>query len=223
MITQLNQFFLKNVHFKKDSIDVNIFNPKESSDTLFGCFYILTYGIVEYEKKSHMMNTTHENQLKFKCINHITHRKLHLGGISKGLPEFHYENTLGNNIHIDLHTFFGLCYAYDVPVAYIQGNKYYYTSNSHPLDINHIHVLTKSGHPTKPLYCIHQANTDSIQWNELYRLVAPASPLPPVQTMSKSTLLTIIERFYTGDSLGIVTKYTKKQLYECAQGLLKLI
>lgn len=229
MLNRLHCFFLNHDHFREDRTYDTTIVPDQDSDTLFVCFYILTYGLVEYQKNTHMMNRSLERQLKFKCIDYLSKR---LTGTKKSATDLHYESQLGTSKYIDLPTFFALCEAYNTNVVFIHGNRYYTNgmddihSSIEDKDVPLLCISNITGSGSKePSYYLKTVRSKSIPWDTMYKLHTLTSPLPPIRTMSKNDIIQLIHRFEdTPDrSLKDMNKDKKTHLYAHAETLLKLI
>jgi hypothetical protein len=225
LLSRLHCFFLNHNHFRQDHVDDTTIAPDKHSDTLFGCFYILTYGVSEYQKHTHMTNRSLDRQLKFQCIEYLSKR---ITGSKKTATDIHYETQLGVCDRIDLYTFFGLCEAYNSKVIFINGNRYYavgmdgIVTTTVEYQETYVSVLCISDEPS---YYLKTVSTRSIPWNDLYRLHTLESPLPPARTLSKNDIIQILYRFTdTSDTcINDMNREKKTHLYARAQTLLKLI
>jgi hypothetical protein len=185
--------------------------------------------VVEYQKNIHMINSSFEHQLKFKCIDYLSKR---ITGTKKTATDLHYESQLGTSKYIDLHTFFALCKAYQKNVVFIHGNKYYtngmddINSSVEDQDVSLLCISNIDGKdPQEPSYYLKTVCSKSIAWDTMYRLHTLVSPLPPIRTMSKNDIIQLIHRFEDTPERSIkeMNKDKKTHLYAHAQTLLKLI
>ena len=216
---QVSPFFLKKSHLQLIApVNATSINPESSEDSLFGCFYIMAYGIVEYEKNIHMMNRSHEKQLKFKCIEKLS---------ASNVLHDQCASILGNNQYIDIPTFFELCKAYHISATYIHKNIYYTTESTHtPGNINLLCVHTNStSRQNASRYTINQVPYDSIHWNDMYQVWSIGYPLPPISKIPKASIIQLLDKFANLQEIlpNKLTTYSKKHIYECAERLLKLI
>jgi hypothetical protein len=233
-VDSLKCFFLNKGHFHSSPVNLNTFIPDPSSDTLFGCFYILAYGMAQYETNKHMTNNALEKQRKFKCIEDLQNKgRTCSTNILGGIPLSQYAIQLGTCEYIDLSIFFGLCHAYNIDTAYIYRKRYYSTyihdDSSEESSKKQIYILNISnifGEQAIPSYYLTLVDYSSINWNDMYLLHTISNPLPSSKTITKATLLHIIKTFSDtiyDPFIADIDKCKKTHLYEHAKTILKLI
>jgi hypothetical protein len=106
----------------------NIYKVSQK-DSLFWSFYILKYGLIEYE--THMLNSLYilEKKEKLNYINIIRQNK-HLLKLHKVKLINEIEDDLANSEIISLKTFFILCLIENINVLLVDNRKYYEIINN---------------------------------------------------------------------------------------------
>jgi hypothetical protein len=192
-ISNLSCFF-----FTKEDIHPSVTNnpkilyPDKAADTLFGCFYLLLKGSVEYQQIAHTLTPHLERQLKFNCAVYLSQRKADIH-THHGQPFTHYQSHLCDHPTIDMDTFFMLCNIYGISVAYIL-SRCWYASGSFcssagisPIDTINVLKIHTVIHG-KITYCIEQLPYTSITWTNKYPAYSILSPLPPMSRMKQEEI-----------------------------------
>jgi hypothetical protein len=224
VIYNLSNFFLIEDHFKSKPVDGSSIYPAPDTDELFGCFYILKYGVVKYETTIHLNKHEIETYSKLECLEYIFKNKPAVRKLNRLLSAAYYAERLEVGTKIDLHTFFILCHLYNLNITYIC-NKVYYTTLSNealsldPDDTLRYILCKKSTHS----YHIQEVTQSDMNiGNTMFRIHSLASPLPDISKMSKDQLVHILETYCNnGDIASIFT--SRKLLYDYVKSLLKLI
>lgn len=230
-ISNLSCFFFTHTDMHPSSTEnTTILYPDKASDTLFGCFYVLFKGSVEYHQIAHTLTPHLERQLKFNCAVYLSQRKADIRA-HHGQPFTHYQSALCDNATIDMDTFFMLCHIYGVSVAYVT-NRWWYASGPFDGDAyassnEVIHVLKTSRVFNGQLtYCIEQIPYTSIDWNNLYSAYSITSPLPPMSQMKQDEMDRLIDMWIepTPPTTSAPPRpKTKASRYALLQSFVKLI
>lgn len=222
-MNQLSCFFFKDIHFRSIPVDETKLITQPNTDSLLGCFYILKHGITQYEKNIHIMKDF-DVSFKYECMDYITKNKKKVNSFHKKLSSNQFLTILSSNTYIDLETFFMLCYLYDISITYIHDSLFY--STAYPVEsIEYINVLGKSNDfKNKTIsYYIERVSYNSISWENMYQITSITYPLPDITKISKEQLLYILSTFCKYTEKLLHTMKTKRELYEYANSLLKLI
>lgn len=224
VIYNLSAFFLNNDHFKARPIDGSIVYPAPDTDALFGCFYILKYGVVKYETTIHLNKHEIETYSKLECLEYIFKNKTSVRKLNRILPIEHYSERLDTGRRIDLPTFFILCHLYNLKITYIYNNIYYTTWSDEDMQLStpeNIHYLLCKK-PDDVYYIQKVAQSHMNLSNNMFRIHSLASPLPDIGKMSKDQLVYILETYCVNVD-GVPVPSLKKSLYDYVKSLLKLI
>lgn len=189
-----------------------IFIPKQK-DTLFWCFYIMTYGEANYEML-HPINLIVEKKWKIEYIEKIRQNK-NLLKQHKYATLVHIENQLLNEEKIDLKTFFSLCVLENLNIFYINKKTYYDLSMNESKD--EIFIL-RHHYENKGKYGFEKANEEILQNDRksLFKIENFEKPLKAMSSYKNQELIDFCIRL----GLEIVNQDTKKpkkkqDLYEC--------
>ena len=224
VIYNLSNFFLNGDHFKSKPVDGSIIYPAPDTDELFGCFYILKYGVVKYETTIHLNKHEIETYSKLECLEDVFKNKSLVRKLNRLLSSAYYAERLEVGTNIDLQTFFVLCHLYNLKITYIC-NKVYYTTLSDeeisldPEDTLRYILCKKSAHS----YHIQEVPQRIMSiGNTMFRIHSLASPLPDINKMSKDQLMHILETYCTKVDIASIPT-SRKLLYDYVKSLLKLI
>lgn len=197
---------VNNANNKK--IKKNIFIVRQK-DTLFWTFYIIKYGLFEYEMNiSSNQSFSIEKREKFKYIESIRQNKdlLKLHKI-KNLQSL--ENELANEKIISIKTFMSMCIIENINVYLINDRKLYVNILDETMPIN---IIFKN--KDKPYYCIDfDVSSQKINdYNENYLLLPSFdATIKSVNSYKVDELLDICKKL----NISIPEKkITKKELYD---------
>ena len=117
-----------------------MYRPKQK-DSLFWCFYILKYGLSNYEMEIHNQYFVVEKNEKFKYIDLLRKNK-DLLKMHKIKPLTELEDDLANKDKISIKTFFALCVLENINVLLVNKRKVYELlccdlDNEHKINIVH--------------------------------------------------------------------------------------
>jgi hypothetical protein len=223
LMNQLSCFFFKDIHFRSISIDETKLYTQPNTDSLLGCFYILKHGITQYERNVHIMKDF-DVSFKYECMDYITKNKKKVNSFHKKFSSIHFITILSSNTHIDIETFFMLCYLYDISITYIHELLFY--STAYPCESStYIKVLCKTNDFKNKTISYHIENIPytSISWENMYQITSITYPLPDITKISKEQLMHILSTFCSNKEKTHHNITNKRDLYECVNSLLKLI
>jgi hypothetical protein len=178
-------------------------------DDLFWTFYIIKYGLFNYEMNVLRQSFSIEKQEKFKYINLIRENKelLKLHKI-KNLQSL--ENELANENKISIKTFICMCIIENINIYLINDRKLYINILDETLPIN---IIFKNRN--KPHYCIDfQVSEEKINnYKENYLIISSFNNnLKSINSYKVNELLDICRKLNLNTSLN--EKLNKKDLYE---------
>jgi hypothetical protein len=101
----------------------SFFSPNEN-DQLFWCFFIMKYGVINYEYPG-TTSFANEKELKFKLIERVRKEKEKLKLHKIGKIKEDIEDELANKDRIGIKTFIALCIVEGLNVIMIDRRKYY--------------------------------------------------------------------------------------------------
>jgi hypothetical protein len=108
---------------KEKNANKHLYKPKQK-DTLFWCFYILKYGISNYEMEIGNQHFVVEKKEKIKYVETIRTKKETLK-LHKIKPISEVEYDLANNEQISIKSFFSLCVIENINAIIIDKRKKY--------------------------------------------------------------------------------------------------
>jgi hypothetical protein len=178
-------------------------------DSLFWSFYIMKYGLFNYEINVFRQAFSTEKQEKFKYINLIRQNKelLKLHKI-KNLQSL--ENELANENIISIKTFICICIIENINIYLIDNRKLYINIFDETLPIN---IIFKN--KNKPNYCIDfQVSEEKINnYKQNYLIMSSFdNNLKSINSYKVSELLDILRKLNL--NISSYEKLNKKELYE---------
>jgi hypothetical protein len=200
------KILVKNINQKQNDIYV-----VRQKDSLFWAFYIIKYGLFNYEmnvfRQSGSFKT--EKQEKFKCIDLMRQNKelLKLHKI-KNLSSL--ENELANENIISIKTFICMCIIENINVYLIYDRKVYINILDETLPIN---IIFKN--KNKPNYCIDFEVTEEKinNYKDNYLIMSSFdNNLKSINSYKVNELLDICRKLNLNISSD--EKLNKKELYE---------
>jgi len=212
----------KNQHVNSEHVNCKVINDEHlkknkkndiyvvrQKDDLFWTFYIIKYGLFNYEMNVFRQSFSIEKQEKFKYINLIRENKelLKLHKI-KNLQSL--ENELANENKISIKTFICICIIENINIYLINDRKLYINILDETLPIN---IIFKN--KNKPYYCIDfQVSEEKINnYKENYLIISSFNNnLKSINSYKVNELLDICKKLNLNTSLN--EKLNKKDLYE---------
>jgi hypothetical protein len=212
----------KNQHVNSEHVNCKVINDEHlkknkkndiyvvrQKDDLFWTFYIIKYGLFNYEMNVFRQSFSIEKQEKFKYINLIRENKelLKLHKI-KNLQSL--ENELANENKISIKTFICMCIIENINIYLINDRKLYINILDETLPIN---IIFKN--KNKPYYCIDfQVSEEKINnYKENYLIISSFNNnLKSINSYKVNELLDICKKLNLNTSLN--EKLNKKDLYE---------
>jgi hypothetical protein len=212
----------KNQHVNSEHVNCKVINDEHlkknkkndiyvvrQKDDLFWTFYIIKYGLFNYEMNVFRQSFSIEKQEKFKYINLIRENKelLKLHKI-KNLQSL--ENELANENKISIKTFICMCIIENINIYLINDRKLYINILDETLPIN---IIFKNRN--KPYYCIDfQVSEEKINnYKENYLIISSFNNnLKSINSYKVNELLDICKKLNLNTSLN--EKLNKKDLYE---------
>ena len=199
------------------------FTPNQK-DTLFWCFYIIKYGMTEYE---YMGNTsfTKEKEEKFKFIDFLRlNVRLLKEKKMKNIKE-DIEDELANKEIINMKTFISLCIVYKFNILFIHNRKCYDLLSMEGDPYHVIHYITnnstnnsKKNGNNKSQYYSYELNTSQEKLNHYkntyFNWECIHKPLKSITAYKLEELVEICKKMDLQDKMNELSKINKKDVYE---------
>jgi len=135
--------------------NITIFLEK---DSLFWCFFYLLHGEFEYS----ISNSSYaiEQEQKIKLIQKVRDNKQLLKTIK--IKSNYIEDQLVNTTHIDMITFYSLCFIHNIDFI-LQDNHFYWENLENNTDLNVIKIIDKKIHLFDSETSVNSIRTKSVK------------------------------------------------------------
>lgn len=181
------------------------------NDSLFWCFYIIKYGLTEYEMMRYK-NDIVARQIKIEYIEKIRKEK-QLIKTHKFDTFSNIENNLANESILNIKTFLTLCVLENINVLLINNKCYYELFNN---DLDNIYIISISNKYNKRFYGYKVVTRNDIEGltSSLFKLDNIDKPIKSMSAYKINELIDICNK------LSIETKHmngknkSKNDLYE---------
>ena len=232
-LIELEKYMLTNEYISQHSISLlkpitkcNFFTPKQK-DTLFWCFYIIKYGMTDYDYIGNI-SFTKEKEEKFKLIDFLRlNIRLLKEKKMKNIKE-DIEDELANKEIINMKTFISLCIVYKFNILFIHNRKCYNLLSMEGDPYHVIHYITnnsvtnnsiKNGNGNKKTqYYSYELNASQEKLehykNTYFNWECINKPLKSITAYKLEELVEICKKMDLQDKMNELSKINKKDVYE---------